>query len=191
MARALDRMQLKPIVMEQDTAKAGVDVIGSSLQKVRDSAACVVLIGRRYGQVLECPIRNSDKLSISAREFNEAYGRPMLLMVMGDRHPLRADEFEEDLVARAKLAAFRERAKRFSEDSRVSWVYYTFNSLREFAEQAIQAAAELAKFLSEEAASSGDSMLALTRAIRVPCAARPPACSCIRYDDEEPVALAR
>src|SRR5689334_13489443 len=67
---ALSSFRIHPNVMENDSARL-VDVIDSSLQMVRDSAAYIGLISLKYGQTQE-DARNPDKLSIIELEFNEA-----------------------------------------------------------------------------------------------------------------------
>ena len=56
--KAINRQDLKAVAMEYDTAKPDIDVIDSSLQMVRRSAAYIGVIGHEYGQVLECSERN-------------------------------------------------------------------------------------------------------------------------------------
>ena len=68
--KALNEHDLHPNVMEHDSAKPVGDVIDSSLQMVRDSAAYILVISRKYGQTPECSKRNPDKLSITELEFN-------------------------------------------------------------------------------------------------------------------------
>jgi hypothetical protein len=82
--KALNEHGLHPKVMEYDSAKPVGDVIDSSLQMVRDSAAYILVISRKYGQTPECPTRNPDQLSITELEFNEAQqlNRPTLLYIM-------------------------------------------------------------------------------------------------------------
>lgn len=139
------------VVMENDTAKADVDVVDSSLQMVRDAAAYIVVIGMRYGQTPVCPIRNPDHLSITELEFNEAQriGRPILLFIMGEDHTLKRADWERDPVKEDKLNAFRERAKKFSSDSLVNRIYATFNSLEEFKEKIPHAVAGLRRYLEQ------------------------------------------
>ena len=50
---AIGRQGLKDIAMENDPARADVDVIDSSLQMVRDASAYALVIGRKYGQIPE------------------------------------------------------------------------------------------------------------------------------------------
>src|ERR1700736_3814737 len=69
---AIEALGYRANVMEHDGARADVDVIDSSLQFVRDSAAYVGVISRKYGQTPYCPLRNPGRLSITELEFNEA-----------------------------------------------------------------------------------------------------------------------
>jgi hypothetical protein len=147
---------LFPLAMEHDSARPGPDVIDSSLQKVRDGAAYVGIISRRYGQVPPCPRRNPENRSITELEFDEAQrlGRPILLFLMGDAHPVREADVELDLENRKKLQAFRERAKQMGPDAPVHRVYDTFNSLEQFKEKAARAVAELEDYLQAQAAAA-------------------------------------
>src|SRR5450759_867430 len=81
--QAIKGQGLTDVAMENDSAKADVDVIDSSLQMVRDASAYVLVIGRKYGQTPRSLDRNPDKLSITELEFNEALrlDRPILLFV--------------------------------------------------------------------------------------------------------------
>jgi hypothetical protein len=122
--KAIDAEGLKAVAMENDTAKADVDVIESSLQMVRDATAYIGLISHKYGQT-------PNDLSLTELEFNEAQhqNRPILLFIMGDDHPVLPRDVETDPARKAKLNAFRERAKLMSPDSKVHRVYATFNKL--------------------------------------------------------------
>ncbi len=129
----INRQGLHPRVMEY--ASAGlVDVLDSSLDMVRDSAAYCLIIGHKYGQTPPCPQRNPHGRSITELEFDEAVrlGRPILLFVMGDDHPVHKRDVEQDPEKSAKLDAFRARAKRSAPDSAVHRVYASFNSLEAF-----------------------------------------------------------
>jgi len=152
---AIDGQGLKPLAMENDAAKL-VDVIDSSLQMVRDGYAYIGIIGHKYGQTPECEARNPDGLSITELEFNEAQriGRPILLFVMGDDHPVRKGDVEIDPSNLKKLDAFRERAKQMGQGSRVHRVYATFESLEDFKAKAIQSISELRRSLDEQSQPS-------------------------------------
>jgi hypothetical protein len=80
---AIDKLGYVSKVMERSGARAGVDVIESSLNMVRDSAAYVGVISFKYGQTPIDPERNPDQLSITELEFNEAMrlDRPIVLFI--------------------------------------------------------------------------------------------------------------
>lgn len=137
---AISSQGFHEIVMENDVAKS-IDVIDSSLQLVQDAAAYVGIIGQKYGEIPPCPQRNPTNLSLTEIEFNEALrlNRPILLFIMGDSHLIRKADIETDPTNRAKLNAFRERAKQMGPKSRVHRVYTVFDSLEEFSTRANQA----------------------------------------------------
>src|SRR4051794_20870038 len=83
--RAISGQSLHPVAMEPDSALPAGTVIDSSLRKVRDAAAYVGIISRRYGQVPEDPSLNERELSLTELEFREArrLGRPILVFIMG------------------------------------------------------------------------------------------------------------
>jgi hypothetical protein len=145
--RAIKGQQLFDDTMENDSAKL-VDVIDSSLQKVRDASAYIGIISQKFGQTPMCAVRNADELSITELEFNEAMrlDRPILLFIMGDKHLLPKADVETNAAKEKKLNAFRERAKQMK-GSQVHRVYSTFDSLEEFTPKAFQAVAELRHYL--------------------------------------------
>jgi tetratricopeptide (TPR) repeat protein len=147
--KAINGQQLKPNVMENDSAKPGVDVLDSSLQMVRDASAYVGVISHKYGQIPDDPVRNPSGLSLTELEFNEAVAsrRPILLFLMGDGHRVKRGDVEIDPGKIAKLNAFRERAKRMGPDSAVPRVYKVFENLSEFKDAAAQSVAELRRYL--------------------------------------------
>lgn len=153
--KAIKGQGLTDIAMENDSAKPDLDVIDSSLQMVRDSSAYVGVISRKYGQMPKCPNRNPGNVSITELEFDEAQrlNRPILLFIMGEKHPVLEAEIETNLRKRRKLQAFRERAKKIKPDSPVHRVYATFDSLEEFKEKAGNAIASLRRYLDTTAAS--------------------------------------
>lgn len=130
---ALNEHNLHANAMESDSAKPTGDVIDSSLQMVRDSAAYIVLISLKYGQIPVCPNRNPDQLSITELEFNEAQRleRPTLLYIMSEEHDVKKADLELDPAKEAKLNAFRQWAKQ-NPVSKVNRVYAVFKSLEEF-----------------------------------------------------------
>jgi tetratricopeptide (TPR) repeat protein len=153
MIRAIKANGLTEVAMENDAAKP-IGVVESSLQMVRDGSACVLVISKKYGQIPECA-DNPKNVSITELEFDEAMllNRPILLFIMGDGHPLREADIELDADKRAKLNAFRERAKRMAHDTPVHRVYVTFDSLEDFTEKAAHSVAELRRYLDQQAKS--------------------------------------
>jgi hypothetical protein len=154
--KAINGQQLKPVGMESDAAKPGIDVLDSSLQMVRDASAYVGVISHKYGQIPEDAERNPKGLSLTELEFDEAVTRrrPILLFIMGGDHSVKPRDVETDAAKSAKLNAFRERAKRMEPDSAVHRVYKVFNSLGEFKEAAGQSVAELRRYLDASPASA-------------------------------------
>jgi hypothetical protein len=150
--KAIKGRGLTDIAMENDSAKPDLDVIDSSLQMVSDASAYIAIISHKYGQTPISPERNPNQLSITELEFNEALrlGRPILLFIMGDDHPVRKADVETDPLRREKLNAFRERAKQMQPGSQVHRVYATFDSLEEFSSKAIHAVAEIRRYLDEQ-----------------------------------------
>ncbi|MEM7044186.1 MAG: DUF4062 domain-containing protein [Pseudomonadota bacterium] len=150
--KAIAKFQLMPIGMENDGARGDVDVIGSSLDFVRDAAAYIGVIGHKYGQTPECPTSNPDELSITELEFNEAMrlGRPILLFLMADDHPVTRADVERDPAKIEKLERFIERAKAMREGSPVHRVYEMFSSAEDFASRAGIAVGRLAELLKKE-----------------------------------------
>jgi hypothetical protein len=165
---AIEKLGFRANVMETSGARADKDVIDASINMVRDSAAFVGVIGHRYGQTPECPLRNPGALSISELEFNEAMrlGRPILLFIMGDQHPVTVADVETSPENKVKLDAFRERAKQMRADGAVERIYEVFNSRGDFAKAASIALGKLSPALEDYRASqdqppeagSGDSI---------------------------------
>ncbi len=156
--KVIDSAELKAVVMENDSAKPDVDVVDSSLRMVRKSAAYVGVISHKYGQTPNCPKRNPELRSITELEFDEAQRlqRPILLFIMGTKHPVTIEDVESDPAKREKLTTFRERAKKMGPDSEVHRVYATFDNLEEFKTKAAQSVAELRRFLDEQDDPAGD-----------------------------------
>ena len=149
---ALMGFELFPKVMEYDGARADADVIDSSLRFVRDSSAFIGIISHKYGQIPLDPDRNPRGLSISELEFNKAMelGRPILLFVMADDHPVTLADVERDPKKLTKLEAFKTRAKRMREGSEVHRIYETFSSADDFAKKANKAVGRLAEVLKKQ-----------------------------------------
>jgi hypothetical protein len=156
---ALHKHKLHANVMEHDDAKVSHDVIDSSLTMVRESAAYILVIGLKYGQVPEDAGRNPDGLSITELEFNEAQhlGRPTLLFIMGEDHAVKKGDIEKDPKKEEKLDAFRERAKLASPGGKVNRVYAVFNSLEEFKDRIASSLNELCQLLDSDDGPVSDS----------------------------------
>ncbi|HJQ67384.1 MAG TPA: DUF4062 domain-containing protein [Blastocatellia bacterium] len=154
--KAINGQGLTDVVMENDSAKPGLDVIDSSLQMVRNSTAYICVISRKYGQTPKCSKRNPGNLSLTELEFNEAQrlNRPILLFIMGEKHPLIEADVETNRAKKKKLEAFRARAKNMGPDSFVHRVYANFDSLDEFKEKAIHAVANLRRYLESQPAAT-------------------------------------
>lgn len=136
-------------VMETSGPRADADVIEDSIGMVGASAAFIGVISHRYGQTPKCPDNNPDELSISELEFNEAMrlGRPILLFIMGDDHPITVADVETDPKKKKKLDAFRKRAKKMRAGSEVERIYEVFNSREEFTKTSAIAIGNLSKAL--------------------------------------------
>jgi hypothetical protein len=141
----IGKLGFKPEDMESHGAQAEGNVIESSLQMVRDSAAYVGIISHKYGQTPPDPKLNPSGLSITELEFNEAMrlNRPILLFMMGENHPLIKADVETDPDKIEKLAAFCERAKRMREGSEVERVYEVFEDQPQFVAKAATAIGRL------------------------------------------------
>jgi tetratricopeptide (TPR) repeat protein len=139
------KLGFKPEDMESHGAHAEGNVIESSLQMVRDSAAYVGIISHKYGQTPADPKLNPSSLSITELEFNEAMrlNRPILLFIMGEKHPLIKADVETDIAKIEKLNAFRARAKRMRQGSEVERVYEVFEDQPQFVANAATAIGRL------------------------------------------------
>jgi tetratricopeptide (TPR) repeat protein len=135
---AIQRFGFFPNVMEYSGARSDADVIDTSLEMVRNSVAYLCAIGHKYGQTPVDPDRNPNGLSITELEFNEArrLGRPILLFLMADDHPVTKADVEPDRKKQKKLEAFRKQAKRVDPGKAAERVYETFSSKDEFAKKA-------------------------------------------------------
>lgn len=135
---AILRLGFRANAMEYSGARSDADVIDTSLRMVRESAAYICLIGHKYGQTPVDPDRNPKGLSITELEFKEArgLGRPILLFLMADDHPVTKADIEPDPKKQKKLDAFRKQAKRVDPGKAAERVYETFRSKDEFAKKA-------------------------------------------------------
>lgn len=153
--KAINQLDLKAVVMENDAAKT-IDVIESSLQMVQKASAYIGVISHKYGQVPPDELRNPDNLSLTELEFNEALklSRPILLFIMGDNHPLTRADVETDPEKLQKLNAFRERAKEMGPGSPVHRVFAVFNDLPHFVDLANNSVGGLPEFLYQTSAQT-------------------------------------
>jgi tetratricopeptide (TPR) repeat protein len=135
---AIQRFGFFPNVMEYSGARSDADVIDASLRMVRDSVAYLCVIGHKYGQTPVDAERNPKGLSITELEFNEArrLGKPTLLFLMADDHPVTKGDVEPEAKKQKKLDAFRKQAKRVDPGKGAERVYETFRSKDEFAKKA-------------------------------------------------------
>jgi len=165
--KAIQDFGCMPKVMEHSGAVAGVDVIESSLNMVRDSAAYVGVISLKYGQTPFDPDRNRNRASITELEFDEAMrlNRPILLFIMSEKHLVRKEDVESDPVKIKKLDAFRKRAKRMRRDSKVERVYQTFHDLEQFSHAATVAVGLLVRSFDQRDASHGSAPTPVTEAL--------------------------
>src|SRR5690349_2379112 len=117
--RVISGQGLYPIAMDYDSARPAGTVIDSSLEKVRDAAAYIAIIGARYGNIPVSVEDNPEGLSLTELEFRTArdLGRPILLFIMGPDHDVKRADVEQDPGKNRKLEAFREEAKRSSAGS--------------------------------------------------------------------------
>ncbi|HEX9946286.1 MAG TPA: DUF4062 domain-containing protein [Allosphingosinicella sp.] len=143
---AIHRFGFHPVAMEYSGARSDADVIETSLRMVRDSVAYLCVIGHKYGQTPVDAGRNPKGLSITELEFNEArrLGRPILLFLMADDHPVTKGDVEPDGKKQRKLKAFLKQAKRIDPSKAMERVYETFKSKDEFAKKAAIAVGLLA-----------------------------------------------
>jgi hypothetical protein len=104
---ALLRLGFFPVGMEFDAAKAGKDIIDSSMDMVDKAAAYAGILSHRYGGVPEDVTRNPDRLSITELEYRRALERgiPVYMFLMSDKHPVFVDGVEKVEASAAKLEA--------------------------------------------------------------------------------------
>ena len=143
---AIAKLGFHPLGMEDSGANAAQDVIATSLEMVRDCSAYVLVISHKYGQTPVDPVRNPDGLSITELEFNKAVqlGRPRLLFIMGEKHPILLADVEDDAAKKVKLRAFKDRAKLMcpvDEGPTVHCIYEMFDSKAELGKSATVAIA--------------------------------------------------
>jgi tetratricopeptide (TPR) repeat protein len=146
----LKKHRLHAIEMEDDASLSDQDMIDASLAKVDAANAYVCIIGKRYGQIRQCNIRNPHDLSLTELEFERAVGRgiPIAVLVMGADYPVPDKGNEFDPPKREKLQGFRDRVglpHRVTAD---------FDSREQFLTCVPTAIAELRSALEKRAASA-------------------------------------
>jgi len=144
-----------PLTMETDSANPLRGIITSSLAKVDEADAYVVLISNyRYGQVLDDPNLNPDGLSVTELEFRhaEARGLPLCIFLMDEEVPIPPREVRKEAAWADKLEAFRVRARH---DSRIS---ATFSNVDELKGEVIQTLAALKRELENRLAAKQSSV---------------------------------
>ncbi len=148
--KAIEKLGFHPVSMEGSGANATGNVIETSLKMVGQSVAYIGVLTHRYGQTPEDVKRNPEGLSITELEFDEAMrlGLPILIFIMADDHKLTVADFEGDPAKRAKLEAFKAKAKRMHSDGKVERIWEAFSSPEDFAVKAAIAVGNLVKELS-------------------------------------------
>lgn len=152
---AMEKLDFHAVGMESGGAQVA-DVIEASLNYVRQSAAYIGIVTKKYGQTPHDPVRNPDRLSITELEFNEALRLklPILLFIMDKAHLVHEDDVELNPEKREKLAAFIARAKLANGDGEVERVWETFTDMNDFAARVGPAIGNLKRILNEPAAPS-------------------------------------
>ena len=150
---------LFPKAMEHDKALA-IDLVESSLSKVQTAAAYVLLIGHRYGQQPVADL-NPHNLSITELEFDEAIrlGLPIVLIVLSEDYALPPRHVDRDADLKARLDAFRLRAKSANGFGRgPNRVYAEVSSREEFVSAAERSLQVLAQALVQSDAAPAPPM---------------------------------
>jgi tetratricopeptide (TPR) repeat protein len=144
---ALLRLGLFPIGMEFDSAKAGKDVITSSMEMVSKAHAYVGIVSHNYGGVPKDAGRNRKGVSITELEYREALklGIPVYMFLMSDEHPVKSADVEAVSAKRKKLKALKD-------DARSRSIYAEFFSVEQLKFLVLQSMASF----KEELAVAGD-----------------------------------
>ncbi len=149
---AIESHGMHAVAQEQDGALPTGTVVSSSLRKVRESSAYLVIVGRRYGQVPESAELNPDGRSLTELEYREArrLGRPILALLMSDEHAVKPAAYERDPDKARKLERFREDVMRAGKESPLYRVYAQFDDEAHFAVQVHRSAAALRRLLDQQ-----------------------------------------
>lgn len=134
---ALLRLGFFPVGMEYDSAKAGRDIIASSMGMVAKAHAYIGIISHRYGAVPHDTVRNPDELSITELEYREAVRRnvPVFMFLMSDDHSVKRQDVEPVENYQSKLRALKAEAQSRS-------ICATFSSLEELTSRVLQSMSE-------------------------------------------------
>ncbi|MBV9960582.1 MAG: DUF4062 domain-containing protein [Acidobacteria bacterium] len=142
---ALLRLGFFPLGMEYDSAKAGKDIINSSMEMVSNAQAYIGIISHRYGGVPQDAKRNPEQLSITELEYRTALKRriPVFIFLMSDDHPVKRQDVEP-------LEAYQDKLRRLKADAQSRTICATFSSVEELKSQVLQSMFELRAQLSVE-----------------------------------------
>jgi tetratricopeptide (TPR) repeat protein len=148
---AAQAAHLFPEAMEHDAARP-IDLIESSLEKVRAASAYVLVIAHRYGQRPESAELNPRNVSITELEFDEAVrlGLPILLFLLSENYPLPPKHVDRSTRLVAKLNAFRDRAKSIDGKGGLHRVWVAVESETEFRQNAERSMQRLARWLADQ-----------------------------------------
>ncbi|MDQ0462403.1 hypothetical protein QO010_000151 [Caulobacter ginsengisoli] len=148
LAEAIGRAGLMIACAEAAPAEDG-DGVAAAMRMVGESQAYVGIIGHRYGQVLPSQLYNPHRLSLAELEYQQALeqGLPILVFIMGDKHPVTIEQVELDPGRRKKLEQFRDHAKQRYGRGDSPGAYHIFENLDEFAAIAPGAVRRLAETL--------------------------------------------
>lgn len=110
---ALHRLGFFVVGMEWDSAKAGKDIIESSMGMVEGAHAYLGILSHRYGGVPEDKRRNPENLSITELEYRTALERgiPVFMYVMSEEHLVKPRDVEPVEEYQEKLRALKAVAK--------------------------------------------------------------------------------
>jgi len=148
------RLDLFPIGMEFDSAKAGKNVIDSSFEFVDKAHVYVGIVSHRVGGVPCDATRNPDELSITELEYRRALERkiPVYMFLMSDEHAVKKDGVEIVEANRVKLEALKDDATSRS-------ICPRFSSVEELRTLVLQSMAEFK--LEQESAAVAEAATAL------------------------------
>jgi hypothetical protein len=159
-----------PLTMKTGSANPLRGIIANSLAMVDEADAYVVLISNyRYGQVIDDPTQNPDRLSVTELEFRraEARGLPLCIFLVDEDVPVSPREMREEAAGAARLEAFRARARHHSR------IVATFASVEELKGQVIETLAKLKHELEKQRVPGQPGIV--TQVVQSPTLPKPPA----------------